>query len=73
MLEGSVKEGRLPINRAIIKIIDYKNNKEIDHIITNTAGLFNINLGLNKNYLLIFQKEGYISKRLFFNTEVPFS
>ncbi|MBK8949236.1 MAG: carboxypeptidase regulatory-like domain-containing protein [Flavobacteriales bacterium] len=52
------------------KVIVYKNGEK-DRVITSGLGKFNLDLSLNANYVLSFEKDGFVTKKLVFDTKVP--
>ena len=70
--------GKLPVvckvvfdnkNYDDLKVSLLKNNQE--HIIFEKKKMFKHDLDLNSNYIFIFSKPGYNSKKINFNTHVP--
>ena len=52
------------------KVVVYKNGEK-DRVITSGLGKFNLDLALNANYVLSFEKDGFVTKKLVFDTKVP--
>lgn len=61
-IEGGDVEGA----RAVL----YKNGEK-ERTITSSLNKFSLDLDLNANYIVSFEKEGYVSKKISFNTKVP--
>ncbi len=53
------------------KYLIYMNQKLIDSTYTGVSGRYILNLKLNNNYLLVFSKEGFVSKKILIDTHVP--
>ena len=65
--------GRLKIEGADLsgaRAVVYKDGQK-ERTITNGLNKFSLDLDLNANYLISFEKEGFVSKKLSFNTKVP--
>jgi len=69
IVHGVVVGEKRPLNKSIVKLL-VKNNT-IDKKITSPNGKFQFKLDLDKNYLITFSKDGYVSKKISFVTEVP--
>lgn len=54
-----------------VRVLIFKNNEKIDEKIVSRKGKFDLKLALNADYKLSFEKEGYITKLVNINTEVP--
>lgn len=52
------------------KVVVYKNGEK-DRVLTSGLGKFNLDLTLNANYVLSFEKDGFVTKKLVFDTKVP--
>jgi hypothetical protein len=52
------------------RVVVYKNGVK-ERTITQNLGKFSIDLDLQKDYILSFEKEGFVSKKIAFNTRVP--
>jgi hypothetical protein len=61
-IEGSDLSGA----RAVI----YKNGEK-DRTVTTNLNKFTLELDLNENYVISFEKPGFVAKKLSFNTRVP--
>lgn len=61
-IEGSDLSGA----RAVI----YKNGEK-DRTVTTNLNKFSLELDLNENYVISFEKPGFVAKKLSFNTRVP--
>ncbi|MFQ5335632.1 MAG: carboxypeptidase-like regulatory domain-containing protein, partial [Flavobacteriales bacterium] len=69
-LEGTVKDGKLKLSGATIKIM--QNGQQVKSATTAGNGKFIIDVPLGKNYKVVFSKPGYVSKRLAIDaTSVP--
>jgi hypothetical protein len=65
--------GRLKIEGSDLsgaRVVLYKNGQK-ERVITTNLGKFSLDLELNTNYLLSFEKPGFVSKKLNFNTTLP--
>lgn len=58
--------GDLSGARAVV----YKNGEK-ERTITSNLSKFSVELDLDANYVISFEKEGYVTKKLSFNTKVP--
>ena len=70
----------LPINGSVVvngnspegaKVIINKNGKKLEEILINRRGRFELKLALGADYKVTFSKEGYITKIVDINTDVP--
>lgn len=65
--------GRLKIEGSDLsgaRVVIYKEGVK-ERSITSNLGKFSLDLDLNANYILSFEKDGYVTKKLSFNTRVP--
>src|SRR5688572_4286079 len=65
--------GRLKIDGGSMdgaRLVVYKNGKK-DRTIANGLNKFSLDLEIGQNYILSFEKDGFVSKKLSFNTKVP--
>jgi hypothetical protein len=65
--------GRLKIDGGDLagaRAVVYKNGEK-DRTITANLSKFALDLDLNANYVISFEKDGYVAKKLSFNTKVP--
>jgi hypothetical protein len=65
--------GRLKIDGSDLagaRAVVYKNGEK-DRTITTNLSKFALDLDLNANYVISFEKDGYVAKKLSFNTKVP--
>jgi hypothetical protein len=65
--------GRLKIEGGDVsgaRAVLYKNGEK-DRTITTSLNKFTLDLDLNANYVISFEKPGYVAKKLSFNTRVP--
>lgn len=53
------------------KILIYKNNEKIDEQVISKKGRFDLKLALDADYKISFEKDGYTTKLVNVNTEVP--
>jgi hypothetical protein len=49
----------------------YRDNQRISSLTTDKSGKFQANLDLNASWGIAFQKDGYVSKRMVFDTHLP--
>lgn len=68
-VKGTVKVDREGLGGARVNV--YKNGVQEIVVTTDDNGKFDLKLDLNKEYDLVFTKQGYFLKKLFFNTKVP--
>jgi len=59
---GSAKDG-------IIKL--YENGNLIENYVSDRSGKFSVSLDLNKDYIIEFAKEGYVTKKINIDTRIP--
>nr|MCU0320498.1 carboxypeptidase-like regulatory domain-containing protein [Flavobacteriales bacterium] len=52
------------------RVVVYKNGVK-ERTITQSVGKFTLDLDLQQNYILSFEKDGFVSKKIAFNTKVP--
>ncbi|MBK9416010.1 MAG: hypothetical protein IPN62_01685 [Flavobacteriales bacterium] len=52
------------------RVVVYKNGVK-ERTLTNSITKFSLDLDLNSNYIVSFEKDGYVSKKISFNTKVP--
>jgi len=52
------------------KVVVYKNGVK-ERTITQDLAKFSMDLDMQQNYILSFEKEGFVSKKIAFNTKVP--
>lgn len=65
--------GRLKIDGGDIngaRLVVYRNGQK-ERTVTTNLNKFSMDLQLNSNYILSFEKDGFVSKKLSFNTSVP--
>lgn len=62
VLDGKSKDG---------EIILYENGRQVESYVSDWSGKIKADLDLNKDYILEFTKEGYVTKKIRINTEVP--
>lgn len=53
------------------KIIIFKNNEKLDEQVISKKGRFELKLALDADYKISFEKDGYTTKSVSVNTEVP--
>jgi hypothetical protein len=53
------------------EVILYKDNERISSLTTDKSGKFSVNLDMNASWGITFQKEGYVAKRMVFDTHLP--
>lgn len=68
-LKGTIQLEREGISGAKIEV--YDGNKYVTMHTCDNNGKFKFELQLNKEYTLVVKKEGFFSKKLYVNTEVP--
>lgn len=70
----------LPVSGRIIdgdaklagcEVILYKENEKVSTLTTDKSGKFSANLDLNASWGITFQKDGYVAKRMVFDTHLP--
>lgn len=70
IVSGKVTGEELPLKDAVITI--YKNDDLMGEFVTDYSGNFNFTLQRDNNYLLVFGKKGYTSKKIFISTnDIP--
>ncbi|NUQ16225.1 MAG: carboxypeptidase regulatory-like domain-containing protein, partial [Flavobacteriales bacterium] len=52
------------------RVVVYKNGEK-DRVLTSGLGKFQMELAFNANYVLSFEKDGFVTKKLVFDTKVP--
>lgn len=65
--------GRLKVEGGTLagsRMVVYKNGEK-HRVVTTDLNRFSLELELNENYLLSFEKDGFVTKKLSFNTQVP--
>lgn len=65
--------GRMKVEGADLgsaRVVVYKNGAK-ERSITNNLNKFSLDLDLNANYVLSFEKDGYVAKKVSFNTKAP--
>ena len=60
--EGSAKEGEIKL---------YENGTFSESYMADRSGKFKVDLDLNKDYIFEFTKDGYVTKKININTNVP--
>lgn len=65
---GTVKDADTFKKLGDVGITVLKNGQEHDHIVVSNSGKFEFELPLGFDYTVIFEREGYVSKRLFLET-----
>lgn len=68
-----VINGRLKVEGGTMsgsRLVVYKNGEK-HRVITTDLNRFSLPLDLNEEYLLSFEKDGFVTKKLSFNTKVP--
>lgn len=61
-----IEGGDLATTRAVV----YKDGAK-ERTITSNLNKFSLDLDLNHNYVIAFEKDGYVSKKVSFNTKAP--
>ncbi len=65
--------GRMKVEGADLgnaRVVVYKNGSK-ERSITSNLNKFTLDLDLNANYVLSFEKDGYVAKKVSFNTKAP--
>ncbi len=62
IINGSPKDGEIKL---------YENGRLVETYISDRSGKMKVDLDLNKDYILEFSKEGYVTKKININTEMP--
>lgn len=65
-VDGRVTDGDKKL--AGCEVIVYEGNDEVARQTTDKSGRFRVGLGLNKEFALVFQKEGFLPKRILVDT-----
>lgn len=65
---GSVKDSDTFKKLSGVEVTVLKNNSEFDHLPIGSSGKFEVYLPLGYDYTIIFEKEGFVSKRVFLET-----
>ena len=68
-LNGLVDEDYVPLEMASVKL--FKNGELVNEAKTNENGAFSFSLNRSNKYLIAVTKEGYITKKLEFDTYMP--
>lgn len=75
--QGTAEERVLPVDGRITdgdkklegcEVIVYRGNEEVARQVTDKSGRFRLGLGLNREFALVFQKEGFLPKRVLVDT-----
>ena len=73
------QEGRFTINGRVkidggsidgTKVVVYRNGVK-DRVVNNNLSKFALDLDLNQTYVLSFEKDGFVTKKLSFDTHAP--
>ncbi len=79
LASAAIAQGRFTINGRLkiengdlngARVVVYKNGQK-ERVLTADLSKFSLDLELNENYILSFEKQGSVSKKLSFNTRVP--
>ncbi|MDY6801189.1 MAG: hypothetical protein SVU94_08195, partial [Bacteroidota bacterium] len=62
IINGTPKDGKIKL---------YENGQLVETYISDRSGKIQVDLDLNKDYILEFSKEGYVTKKININTEMP--
>ena len=68
-ISGIAKEDGKNLEGAKITLL--KNDKAVGSITTASVGRFNFRLDVNSEYIVEVAKEGYVTKKIYFNTAMP--
>ena len=67
IVDSKVVKGKGGMKEAVVTL--YEESKQVDRIITPDNGKFSFVLALDKNYLIVVAKEGFVSKRISISTK----
>ncbi|MGC9374183.1 MAG: hypothetical protein ACP5DQ_03975 [Bacteroidales bacterium] len=62
IINGTPKDGKIKL---------YENGQLVETYTSGRSGKIQVDLDLNKDYILEFSKEGYVTKKININTEMP--
>ncbi len=65
-IEGRITDGEKKL--AGCEVVVYEGNEVVGRQVTDKNGRFGLGLGLNKEFALVFQKEGFLPKRVLVDT-----
>jgi hypothetical protein len=65
-IEGRISDGEKKL--AGCEVVVYEGNEIVGRQVTDKSGRFGLGLGLNKEFALVFQKEGFLPKRVLVDT-----
>jgi tetratricopeptide (TPR) repeat protein len=68
-INGTAELNMKPVSNAVITL--YEEKTKINSVKTGSSGRFSFKLDMNKDYTVEVSKEGYISKRIRFITNIP--
>ncbi len=68
-IRGNAEINMKPASRATVNL--YDGNNKVKTIQTSSDGSFSLKLEMNKEYTVEVTKEGYVHKRIKFNTKIP--
>jgi tetratricopeptide (TPR) repeat protein len=68
-INGTAELNMKPVSNAVITL--YEENSKVNSVKTGSSGLFSFKLDMNKDYTVEVSKEGYVSKRIRFITNIP--
>lgn len=68
-VSGRVTDGENKM--AGCEIVLYKNNERLSSLTTDKSGKFQVQLDLNETWGIEFHKEGFVAKRMVFDTHLP--
>ena len=66
-IDGTVKEGRIRLSGAAVTLL--KSGVQQDRIVTTQSGKFAFEMPLGPDYMLVFSKKGYVTKKINFITK----
>ena len=68
-IRGTAEKNKGQVNGAVVNL--YNGKTKVKSYTTGPDGIFNFKLELNKDYTVEVTKNGFITKKINFNTEVP--
>jgi tetratricopeptide (TPR) repeat protein len=68
-INGTAELNMKPVSNAVVTL--YEENSKVNSVKTGSSGRFSFKLDMNKDYTVEVSKEGYVSKRIRFITNIP--